>query len=416
MQFDSHRLQRVTALLESYLDEQKYACLDCAVIKDNELVFSYRKGMQDLDSKTPLQANALFRIYSMTKPVTAVALMMLYERGLFQLSDPLHLYLPELANLAVIDPCDPTKTVPAKRPITITDLLTHQAGFSYDFNPDCPVAALYRERGLKLLDYMQPSDTFIQELASLPLRYQPGEHWLYSIASDIQGVLVERLSNKTLAEFFQEEIFTPLGMQDTAFWVPPEKQSRLTTCYTHSSICENPATQKFSHYFAELLGEPTHGPFIAVDSAKEGIYLRDPAFYAGGRGLVSTRDDFLAFCQMLLNKGHHRGSRLLSAYSVDYMTANHLDGDLVQNALPGFSEMHYPGIGFGFGVGVTLAPHKAKILGNPGEYGWGGAASTAFFIDPTENMIVLLLTQCLPSSLFSIRPELRVSLYQALTA
>jgi CubicO group peptidase (beta-lactamase class C family) len=318
--------------------------------------------------------------------------MQLYERGLFQLNQPVASFIPTFKDLRVFAGGDAERyeTVPAERPVTFRDLLTHTAGFTYGMvNNQHPVDVLYRERGV----LKGTLEEMIEKLGELPLVFTPGARWNYSVATDILGYLVEKITRQPLDEYFAEHILGPLGMVNTAFSVPAAKQARFAANYN----------------FHE-------GGYRLFDNPTESAYLQPPIMRSGGGGLVSTCADYFRFAQMLLNKGELEGVRILGRKTVELMTANHMPnhGDLSSMGMPVFSETPYDGIGFGLGFSVMLDPAKAQILGSPGEYAWGGAASTAFWVDPVEEMIVILLTQLMPSSSYPIRRELRVLTYQSL--
>jgi CubicO group peptidase (beta-lactamase class C family) len=342
-----------------------------------------------------MEEDTIFRIYSMTKPITSVALMTLYEHGLFQLDTPVSAFIPAFKHLEVFQAGDAAQyqTTPTGREMTMCDLLTHTAGFTYSFMHAHPVDALYRARGVEGSSSTGTLNTMVQQLAELPLVFSPGTRWSYSVATDVVGYLVEILSGTTLDAYLSARIFTPLGMRDTAFFVPPMSASRLAANY-----------------------EYYQGGFRLLESPTNSRYLQSPTFLSGGGGLVSTASDYFQFLQMLRNKGALNGERILGRKTVEFMTRNHLPNncDLSHMGQAVFSEMPFDGIGFGLGFSVVLDPVQAHILGSSGEYAWGGAASTAFWIDPVEDLSVIFLTQLMPSSSYPIRRALRVLVYQAL--
>jgi len=388
------RLGRVSDWMRRQVDDGRLPGISVAIARRDRLVFFETYGARDIERDAPLNADTIFRIYSMTKPITTVAALMLYEEGRFQLDDPLARYLPEFAAPRVWaggDARNPT-TVRAEQPITIGQVMTHTAGFTYGFLDEHPLDALYRERGVDF----QRGDTALSELVALlaeqPLLFQPGARWNYSVATDVLGYLVEVLSEEPLDVFFEQRIFAPLGMRDTAFHVPAGKHERFAANYT-------PAKE---------------GGLDLVDPAAGSRFTRPMVTLSGGGGLVSTASDSLRFARLLARRGELDGTRLLGRKTVETMVANHLPGDLAAMGRPRFAETTYEGIGFGLGVSVMLDPARARIIGSPGEYAWGGAASTAFWIDPVEDLIVLLLTQLTPSWSYPLRRELRVLGYQAI--
>ncbi len=361
-------------------------------------------GHRDVATGAPIEPDTVFRIYSMTKPITSVALMTLYEQGLFQLDDPASRFLPELAGLRVWEDGTPTsyRTTVAEREITVRDLLTHTAGFTYGFMARHPVDALYRRVGVEGGTPLVPQDgppavdltEMVARLGELPLLFAPGSRWSYSVATDVCGHLVERLSGLPFDEFLRERVFEPLGMTDTGFSVSEEQADRMGACYAAT---------------------PSN-PLLPIDTAATTTFRQHPSFLSGGGGLVSTAADYLRFALMLLNGGELDGQRILGRKTVEYMTSNHLPtgGDLASMGQRVFSETTYEGIGFGLGFSVMLDPVRAAVVGSVGEYAWGGAASTMFWVDPREELVGMLLTQLIPSSMYPLRREMKALTYQAL--
>jgi CubicO group peptidase (beta-lactamase class C family) len=333
----------------------------------------------------------------MTKPITSVAAMMLYEQGCFELTDPISRWLPEFAEPHVYVGGSATKavTVPATEPIRVWHLMTHTAGLTYGFHRVHVTDEIYRNAGF---DLSVPRELdlagCVRAWAGLPLAFQPGSEWLYSIATDVLGRLVEVWSGQTLDAFMREQIFDPLDMSDTGFSVPAEDHSRLAALYAIA-----PGLPEKVRY--DDLGEP---------------FKRPPRWQSGGAGLVSTSRDYSRFAAMVLGRGALEGARLLSPRTVRYMTRNHLPGgaDLATCGWPLFAETRYDGVGFGLGFAVTDDPVTTKVLSSVGEAYWGGMASTAFWVDPTEDLAVVFMTQLLPSSTYPIRPQLRQLVYQSL--
>jgi CubicO group peptidase (beta-lactamase class C family) len=389
----STRLARIDAWRDKLIADGKLPGALTLVARRGEIAHLGTTGLADIARGVPLATDTIFRIYSMTKPLTTVAAMMLYEDGHFQLDDPISCVLPAFANMRVATGGFRAKfeTVPAERDITYRDLMTHTSGLTYGFMEATLVDAAYRAVGVDF----QTSEASLREVvdlaATIPLLAHPGTRWNYSISTDVLGCLVETISGMPFARFIAERIAGPLGMVDTDFSVPDAKQARFAANY--------------------VIGPD--GKLMLYDDPETSRFRKHPRVCSGGGGLVSTAADYLRFCQMLLNKGERDGVRLLGRKTVELMTSNHLAGDMGDMGAPRFSESTYVGIGFGLGFSVMLDPARAQIVGTPGEYAWGGAASTAFWVDPGEEMIVLLMTQLTPSSTWPIRRELRVLSYQA---
>ncbi len=384
--FSPERLERLDSRMQSYVDEGQLAGIVTLISRGGRIVHLRTHGYQDLETRRPLEEDAIFRIYSMTKPVTGVAMMMLFEEGRFLLTDPVAKYIPEFADLKVAAGEDGEGGLvleDAVRPMTMRDLMTHTSGLTYGVFSRSAVDTLYQEA--KLFD--GTLEEMIAKLSRIPLRQQPGTVFHYSVSVDVQGHLVEKLSGLTLDQFFRERIFEPLGMSDTGFHVPAEKLDRLTTVY----------------------GPPEEGQtgLRVRDHPADTTYARPPGFLSGGAGLVSTARDYWRFCQMLLNEGELDGVRLLSPASVRLMRGNHLSEEVR-------SRSNQPGLGFGLNFAVVLDPAAAGQLGSPGEYYWGGYASTLFWIDPREEVIGILMTQFIPSGTHPLRPQMRNLVYQAL--
>ena len=397
------RLARIGEHLQrSYIDPGKLVGAQVLVARHGQVAYRQSLGRMDRERERPMADDAIMRLYSMTKPITAVALMMLYERGLFQLNDPAIKILPELANQQVwlSGEGEAMITEPQVRLITIRDLLRHTAGLSYGgvlqtLGVPFPLSALdkaYIAAGVRQ-DPAETLDDFIGKLGRTPLRFQPSSAWMYSLATDVCGALVQRLSGKPFDVFLKEEIFEPLGMTDTGFHVPPEKVDRFAACYQNT-----PTT------LAALQDDPTTSP-----------YLTPPAFISGGGGLVGTLADYHRFCEALRRGGELDGVRLLGPRTLALMHRNHLPGgkSLSALALDGFSEAGNAGVGFGLGLAMTLDQMAAGTLGEH-DYYWGGAASTIFWVDPAEDLVAIFLTQLLPSSTYALRPQIRNMVYAAI--
>ncbi|HEY4312720.1 MAG TPA: serine hydrolase domain-containing protein [Pirellulales bacterium] len=379
-------LESVDALMRSYVDQGKLAGIVLLVARDGKVAFSGAYGKMDIEAGLPMKRDALFRIYSMTKPITGAALMTLYDQGRFDLDDPVAKYLPAFAGVKVFAGEDggTVKLADLQRPITIRDLMRHTAGMAYGLMPASPVDEMYKEA--KILDRTKTLDNMVERLVKLPLAVQPGEKWMYSIAVDVQGKLIEALSGKSLDEYFAERIFQPLAMNDTAFYVPADKLDRMTVNYGKKDDRLSP-----------------------VDGSKTSQFATKPELLSGGGGLVSTADDYLRFCQMMLNRGELDGARILKPETVDLMTRNHLPENLVPIKL-GPLAMANTGFGLDFAVRVNTAP--GEPAGSLGEYWWGGAASTQFFIAPRENLICVGMTQFMPATPTFVQ-DARKKLYAA---
>lgn len=394
----SSRLAEIPNFMRSYLDSGKLAGVSTLISRRGQIAHFETIGHRDREAQTPMRNDTIFRIYSMTKPITSVALMMLFEEGRFQLNHPVSRYIPEFKKLKVWAGGTKEKfeTKPCEREMTIRDLLTHTSGLTYGFMQAHPVDALYREAGIDGANTVGLTLTeMVERLADIPLLFSPGEEWSYSVATDVCGRLVEILSGMALDEFYQSRIFEPLGMVDTGFFVPEEKLGRFATNYF-----KNPQTGKSG---------------VMDKGDKTSTYARAPMFLSGGGGLVSTMMDYWRFCQMLLNGGEFDGKRFVSRKTIDFMRLNHLPGDRTMKEMSSsaFSELAAEGTGFGLGFSVLLDPAEAQTVGSVGNYSWGGAASTYFWIDPEEDMIAILMTQLYPSSTYPLRPQLQQLVYAA---
>ena len=388
------RLSTVTRWMRQWVDSGRLPGLLVAIVRDDRLVWLETRGYRDVEAQRPVEPDTIYRIYSMTKPITTVAALMLYEEGCFQLDDPVAKFIPAFADTRVFESGDAESfsTVPLARPVTVHDLMIHTSGLTYGFQHEHPVDALYRNRQIEYNANIGALADVVEATAVQPLVFQPGTRWNYSVSTDVLGRLVEIWSGVSLDAFFDERIFRPLGMRDTGFHVPAEQAARLASNYVRAD----------------------DGGLALAESAENSRFLEPAVTLSGGGGLVSTAADYLRFMRMLRGRGALEGVRILGRKSVELMTMNHLPGDLADMGRPRFAEMPFAGIGFGLGVSVMLDPARARILGTPGEYAWGGMASTAFWVDPAEDLMVLLLTQLMPSSAYPIRRELRVLTYQAL--
>jgi CubicO group peptidase (beta-lactamase class C family) len=399
---DAGRLRRIGRHFARYVDDGRLPGWLVAVSRRGRLAHVSWYGSRDLEAGLPVEPDTLWRIYSMTKPVTSVAAMMLYEEGAFELSDPVSAFIPAFAGARVFAGGSDQRqvTVPVTEPVRIWHLLTHTAGLTYGFLRVHPVDAVYRAAGFEWaapagMDLAQACDAW----ASFPLLFQPGTEWNYSVATDVLGRVVEVVSGQRLDEFFRTRILGPLGMTDTVFHVGDDDAGRLAALYMPAS----------------------GGTVTRLDSL--GRLAREPVtMHSGGGGLVATAGDYHRFLHMLLGTdgspaGELDGARLLSPRTVGYMGRNHLPGglDLETFGRPLYAESTFAGVGFGLGFGVVIDPVLSRVVCSEGELAWGGAASTAFWIDQREELAVSFYTQLLPSSTYRIRPQLRQLVYQALT-
>ena len=370
-----------------YLETGKLPGTLSLVARKGQIAYFKAQGLMDRERDKPMQRDTLIRIYSMTKPITAIAMMQLYEQGRFQLTDPVYKYIPSWKNLRVF--CSGVYpnfiTRPLDRHMTIRDLFTHMSGLTYGFMNRTNVDAAYRQlkldgsRGLTL-------EKLVEELAELPLEFSPGQAWNYSVATDVLGYLVELLSGQSLAEYFEQHIFRPLGMVDTGFKVPQTKVDRLAACY-----------------------EWRPDGYALQDDPQKSHFTEEKAFLSGGGGLVSTIDDYFHFAQALCNGGAFEGERIIGRKTLDFMRMNHLPGNqtLPDVAVGSFSETPYEGAGFGLGFSVKTDIARSQVNSSVGEYGWGGLASTHFYVDPVEDLVFIFMTQLIPSSSYPLRQELR---------
>lgn len=393
--FDGDRLGRLDAVLHRYVDDGKVPGVQTLVSRRGELVHRDLYGWTDVEARTPVAEDTLYRAYSMTKPITSVALMQLYEEGLFLLEDPVARWLPELADLQVwVDgTADAPQTRPLETPLTVHHVLTHTSGLTYGFQYAHPVDELYRRADLgtfSVPDY--DLDEGMARLGRQPLLFEPGTQWNYSMSTDVCGALVERISGVPLDDVLRTRIFEPLGMADTGFHAPEADLDRCSVLYANT-----PTTTMLPIAPAQAMTRP-------------------PRFLSGGGGLVTTADDYLRFCHLLVGGGQLDGVRLLSPRTLRLMTRNHLPGGRTLNEMgqTTFSEVSMEGTGFGLGFSVLVDGAANLTLGSEGLYAWGGAASTAFWVDPVEDVAVVFMTQLLPSTTYPLRRHLQAGVYQAL--
>ena len=390
--FSSKRLRRLSARMQSYIDEGRLAGALTMLARRGEVFHCETYGAQDIESGVAVSEDTIFRLYSMTKPITSVAVMMLYEEGHFSLDDPVGKFIPEFSDTQVFDGMDETgmRLVDQEMPITIRHLLTHTSGLSYGLHRDTPVDAMYHES--RIADADSTLKEVMGRLGKIPLVSQPGTKWRYSMSSTVLGYLVEVVSGQPFDEFLHDRIFTPLGMDDTSFFVPEGKLHRLATAYV-----------------------PSRGGGIAPhEGSVTTRHKRSHAMKSGGAGVVSTAPDYLRFCQMLLNGGELYGERLLAPKTVQMMVSDHLTDDLKPYIVEDRFSSYTKGCGFGLGFSVVNDIAQHGIPGSNGMYSWFGAASCYFWIDPAEELIAILMTQFMPVTWYPLHREFRAATYQAM--
>jgi len=387
--FSPERLARANRQLQAYIDQGKLAGAVTLVARRGQIAQLDALGSAVMDLSRAMTTDAIFRIYSMTKPITATAVMTLFEEGRFRLTDPISAYIPSFKEVRVVDPSSlgVTRTLPPNREITIHDLLTHTAGLSYGFDDNNMIDALYRERVWKQLDEKQGDVSLLElvdTITSIPLAYQPGTAWRYSVANDVLGCLVEVVSGQSFGDYLKTRIFDPLGMPDTGFYAPEEKWNRLASVYT-----------------------PDEQGGLKVDPATDAAQFKyPPRAPMGGGGLLSTAADYWRFAQMMLNRGELDGTRILGRKTVELMTSN---------ALPeGVWRDNIPNCCYGLGVDVVTHLGATKELGSVGKFGWSGAATTHFWVDPAEELIGIVLVQLMPFDAVPLRMDFQNLVYQAL--
>jgi CubicO group peptidase (beta-lactamase class C family) len=385
------RLDRIGAFVQAkYLDTGKLPSGALLIGRGDEIAYQWASGVDQ---------DAIFRIASMTKPITSIAFMQLVEQGKVALSEPVAKYIPEFANLGVFVSGGGNQPFVTRTPATrlnIIDLMRHTSGLTYSFQERTPVDGAYRRTDLESWN-KNDSKSFIDHLAGIPLEFDPGTSWNYSVSTDVLGVIVERISGQSLGDYFREHIFAPLGMNDTGFHVAADKASRIPNCYAF---------------------HPAEKMKLFDGSGASSLWSKGWRFNSGGGGLASTIADYHRFCRMLLNGGALDGVQIISPKTLELMTANHLPGggDLTQHSKSLFSEAENAGIGFGLGFAVNIDPAATLLPGSKGEFYWGGMYSTAFLIDPVEDLIMIFMTQLMPSSTYPVRREIRTMMYAALAA
>lgn len=391
----SRGMAALDAHIQSYVDAGKLPGALVLVARKGKVAHLSTMGMADVERAAPVRTDTIFRIYSMTKPLTSIALMQLHERGLVQLDDPVSKYIPSWAGQQVYVSGDypDFQTREADRAMTVRDLLSHQSGLTYGAFDASPLDSAYAARAP--LSQNGTLDDMVGKLADLPLKFSPGTRWNYSVSTDVCGYLVQVISGQKLDDYFAEHITGPLGMVDTAFQVAPENVGRFAANYS-------PAPD---------------GGLKLVDDPQASRFCGPVTFLSGGGGLTSTASDYWRFAQALANGGEVDGVRIIGRKTLELMTSNHLTGggDLSSVAFGQWSETAFDGVGFGLGFSVALNPAKSQLAGSPGEFSWGGAASTAFFVDPAEELVFIFMTQLMPSSTYNIRREFRSIVYGALS-
>jgi CubicO group peptidase (beta-lactamase class C family) len=394
----SERLQRLDQYFQSrYIDSGKIPGALITIFRRGHLAHFSTLGFADVERKKPVRPDTVFRLYSMSKPITSVAFMMLVEQGLVALDDPVHRVIPEWRELGVYKGgfMETFRTERPERPMLMVDLLRHTSGLTYGFQQSTNVDAAYRKLKIGERTGEGTLDDMIAQIAKVPLEFSPGTAWNYSHSTDVLGYLVGKISGAPFDEFLRKRIFEPLGMSDTGFHLQPGQQERFAACYAAAP----------------------RGGMMLFDDPQKSIYRNPPRLLSGGGGMVSTAGDYLRFARMLLNGGTLDGVQILSPKTIELMATNHLpDGrDLPALSRSLFSEAMYDGIGFGLGFAVVIDPPRTLIPGSRGDFSWGGAASTYFWIDPREELATIFMTQLMPSTTYTIRRELRTLVYSAFT-
>ena len=408
------RLTRVSTWMQEQVQQERLAGCSVLIGRRGKIAFAEATGLADQSLQSSFELETIVRIYSMTKAVTTVAAMMLYEQGAFQLDDPVAAYLPEFSDTPVwlggsakLSDVEPQQTA-----MTIRHLMTHTSGLTYGFMQTNVVDEAYRKAHIEFPGTAASLAELVQTVAAQPLICQPGSSWNYSVSTDVLGRLVEVWSGQTLDEFFNERIFLPLAMLETGFHVSAENHDRFAALYAPlsgggmSSVAKKPDASEVA----------LRGGLKLTEGSTDSRFLQPTQLYSGGGGLTGSIGDYARFCQMLLNGGVLDEQRLLGRKTVEYMRLNQLpdNKDMAAMGQPVWSETSYDGIGFGLGFAVVIDPVKAHIITSPGEHHWGGAASTFFWLDPAEDLFTVFFTQLMPSSTYPIRRELRTRVYQAL--
>jgi CubicO group peptidase (beta-lactamase class C family) len=395
----SDRLARIRPAMQRWIDRGTIAGASMMIARRGKIVYADQIGRMSKETDEALRSDAIFRIYSMTKPIVCTALMMLYEEGRFQLITPLATFIPAFANVKVLQQ---DKEVAPQRPITIGDLMTHLGGFTYDFLIDSPVGELYRQHEL-MHNAQRTLQQFVDELARLPLAYHPGTKWHYSVSIDVAAHVIEIIANQPLRHFLRERIFDPLGMVDTDFYVPPEKRHRLAAMYGVGDLGARGMT--ILHMFSNW----QQGILERIDPQESYPVDQPETFARGGHGLFSTAQDYMRFALMLLNGGTLDGTRILGRKTLELMHANHIPPALLPWDIAGIA---YPGYGFGLGSRVLMDVGLSGMPGTVGEFGWAGAATTYYWVDPAESFAGVFMTQY--QGLEEPQRDFRALAYQAI--
>jgi CubicO group peptidase (beta-lactamase class C family) len=396
--FSAERLARIPGFFQPYIDNKKMPCCAVLIARGGRVAHLSFQGSTEMGGDTPIDEDTIYRIYSMTKPITSVAAMMLFEEGLIRLDHEVHRYIPEFKDVKVL--AGGTAEAPVlkdpDRPMLVRDLFLHTSGITYSFLIQGAADAIYRARGIEHPKWKGDLKSFCEAVAAAPLAFSPGERWNYSNSTDVLGRVVEVASGMSLGEFFQKRIFGPLGMVDTFFQVPEDKLHRLMACYAR---------------------HPVTGAITEADKGgAASTYARKPNVESGGGGLASTLGDYYRFCTMLLRGGELDGVRILSPKTLEFMAQNHLPGNKTLREMGDktFSETRMEGTGFGLGWSVVTDAIATMQPGSEGTYSWGGMASTFFWIDPQEDLIGIQMTQLMPSGSYPIRPQLQQLVYAAI--
>ena len=409
----SSRLYRVTDWLNQQVESERLAGASTMICRNGRIGYLESAGQSDLENGKPFDASTIVRIFSMTKPITSVAAMMLYEEGRYQLDDPVAKYLPEFTDTKVWKGEGSLENVEDQTsPMLVKHLFLHTSGLTYGFMNANVVDQEHRNQKIEFPGTAGTLEELVKRLAGIPLIAQPGTRWNYSVSTDVLGRLVEVWSGLSLEAFFKERILEPLGMHDTGFSVSEGNSDQFASLYSPLSGADMSNVGKKSVSDSRQMK-----PGLKLqEAAATSRYLKPTKLFSGGGGLTGTIGDYARFCQMLLNGGELDGERLLSPITVNYMRSNQLpdNADMAAMGQPVWSETSYDGIGFGLGFAVVIDPPKASIITSVGEHHWGGAASTFFWIDPQEDLFVVFFTQLMPSSTYPIRRELRTRVYQAI--
>jgi len=397
---NAHRLERIGPAMQSYVDGGVYAGINTLIARRGRVVYAGQFGWRDKEAQSPMSADTIFRLYSMTKPIVCVALMTLLEEARFTLLDPVAKYIPAFAGVKVME-ADGSLVNPA-RPIMLRDLMTHMSGLTYHFVDESPVGKMYR--AAKLLDAQSSLQAAIEDLARFPLAFQPGSRWRYSVGIDVAARLVEVISGRPLGAFLRERLFEPLGMADTGYGVPPEKLGRLAAMYGRPDVLDSNTT------VGSELDAWMRGVNDRLDVSKSYPVDSPDVFMRGGHGLFGTIGDYFRFAQMLANCGELDGTRIIGRKTLELMHANHVPAALLPVEIGG---LPLPGYGFGLGSRVLLDVAQSAAPGSAGEFGWSGAAKTFYWVDPKEELVGVFMTQSMMS--FNL-PEydLRALAYQAI--